>query len=201
MRATLHTSQIKKITDRLRATTEKTAAIGDVALDLIRQRFASGGASGGEAWPKGQGQLAHSPPLAGIESTFHAAATDKEVAVSSSDPHAAYLSEGTVGKGGLFPTIEPTKAKSLAIPLTEKGRAHLETYRQRAPVIRTVFSGMPSITKPDFKQAKFTRVDDAKVGVDFIFAKHADFPPRHMLPTSDHERETIAKATLKILKD
>jgi len=86
-----------------------------------------------------------------------------------------------VGQGTL-PTIRPVRAKALFIPLTTRAQKSVR-----------VGSG-PKITRMGSRKAKGTNVMfDLVPGVDFIFLKKADIPPRPFLRVSRKNAEEIAE--------
>lgn len=95
---------------------------------------------------------------------------------------------GTVGAGadgvgqGTLPTIKPVRAKALFIPLTTRAQKSVR-----------VKSG-PKIVRQGTRKKKGKLVNfDLVPGVDFIFLKKADIPPRPFLRVSRKNAEEIAE--------
>lgn len=173
---------------RLEPSAPKMAQIADFAQGQVRERFQTGGVSGGRAWPPGVMPTGKRPPLAGLETSYHRRAEYGVAVVASSDFRAYVNDVGTIGKGGLLPDLVPRKARAMYIPLTQVG---LQAYWERnsaAPTIDTGY-GTYYIERPT--RMFFEPVQEAEKGVDFIFLAKAAIPPRPQLPTSDREIEAL----------
>lgn len=170
---------------RLHAGEDKTRAIGNAAIALVHQRFDTGGSSGGAAWPPAKTPDGDSPPLAGLRDTFQVLPDDGSVNIESVGHHAATHQTGA--------TIKPRNATRLFVPLTQKARDAYSARQQAAPTVRRVYAGSATLEKPQ------TPRDSLAYGVDYVLAKSVTIPSRPMLPTSDAEREKMARMVMKIL--
>ena len=197
MKATLDIAAFRAgIKSRLAPTQERMRQVAEFAQDQINQRFDTAGVSGGVLWPPSDfGTMGHAPPLAGLENSFVATAQEGEAKVASANFLTLVHHLGTEGKGGSLKTIVPVHAKALYIPLTTLGKESYEANKRAAPVITTVFSGAPQI-----RPASVRLASEAVYGVDFIFLKKVDLPPRPQLPTSIQERADLGRFTIKTLK-
>jgi phage gpG-like protein len=149
-------------------TPELRQACGTFLEQQVKRRFATQGLSGGARWqPKRikDGRAILTGRTGALLNSFFAVSLVRkstgmsEIAVGSSMRYAAIHQLGTVGKGGVLPSIFPRRAKALWIPLNDRA-ARLGTYSQ-----------------------------GLVYGKDFVFAKRVDIPPRPMLPNSKQERQ------------
>jgi phage gpG-like protein len=147
---------------------ELRQATGTFLEQQVKKRFATQGLSGGMRWlPKRikDGRAILTGRTGALLNSFFAVSmfrkstSTNEIAIGSSLPYAKVHQLGTVGKGGILPSIFPRKAKALWIPLNDRA-ARLGTYSQ----------GLVH-------------------GRDFVFAKKVDIPPRPMLPDSKAEKQ------------
>lgn len=204
MRAILNVAALREsLRRRFSADAAKMDRIGQRAIEQVRDRYTSGGQTGGVTWPQTTTPLGKRPPLDGLQNTWRVASTDKESTVASTDARTLWSHLGNVGKGGVNPDIVPVHAKALYIPLTELGRQQYEARRMVAPIIRTIHPGMSHVEMASqrFDSSTLLGVNPAKYGVDFIFAKRVSQPPRPQTPTSDSERWVLGEFAIKVLKD
>lgn len=203
MKVTLDVAAFKKsIKARLRADGSKMARIADKMKQQVDDRYATGGASGGQAWPATTTPLGHKPPLAGLENTWEASSTDGEAKVASNDIRTLWSHLGNIGKGGTRPDIVPVHAKALYIPLSELGRQSYEARKLVAPVVQRVFAGYATVESRGngFKGAVLVGVREAVYGVDFIFAQKSSQPPRKQIPSAPVEQAALGPFVIQTLK-
>jgi len=150
------------------ATPEMRTSLGVFMEQQVKRRFSSQGVSGGKRWqPKriNDGRAILTGRTGALLNSFFSVSLFRpstgtsEIAVGSAVSYAHVHQLGTIGKGGVLPSIFPKRAKALWIPLNDKA-ARMGTYSQ----------GLVH-------------------GRDFIFAKKVDIPPRPMLPDSPNERQ------------
>lgn len=201
MTVTLPKEEYQKIIDLLSATSDRMRKIGEFANNQIRDRFNSGGASSGKAWPASSfGTMGHKPPLAGLENTFDVSAMFGEAKVASDSFIAMTHQLGTQSKGGTLPDIVPIHALSLYVPLTPLGVRSHEAHKSRAHVLQTVYAGASTLSKPK-GTASIAGMPQAKYGVDFLLLSKVSLPPRPQLPVSDQEIGALARFTIATLKN
>jgi len=199
VKAALDISSFKKsIKAHTYPTADKMQKIADKAKRQVDDRFASGGSSGDATWPPGKMPMGKKPPLGGLQDTYKATAKESQAVVATPSWIALVHHLGTTGKGGILATIVPRYAKALYIPLTPLGITSYEARKMQAPVMKTVFAGLPYIEKPKWSHELFGG-GEAKQGIDFIFLKRVDLPPRRQLPTSSHEIAALSRLAVKIL--
>lgn len=204
MHAHLDVSALRRsLAIRLAPTTAKMQRIADKAQQQVNERFETGGVSGGVAWPPGKMPTGKSPPLSGLQSTFHTASSHGEALVASGYFVTLVHHLGTRGKGGILPDIVPVHAKALFIPLTQLGKESYEAMKGRSPKARTIYAGISHVepASQDPTAAAGPGMGTAVYGKDFIFLSKVALPPRPQLPTSDHERAELATFTMQVLKE
>lgn len=214
--------EIRRLIQRYRATPGVLEAVAFFMVQQTRDRFRTGGASGGTAWvPKkarswgfDDGRALLTGKTARLLDSYQGYGTDARAVLFSDDPKSKLHQLGTVGAGGVLPTIRPRKAKALFIPLTDRaqdsdrltgppaawvrskgGDRSGSEAPLRAAVRQTRSGGLvySPLVKGRLKDGRLQKWDQRRGeyvdGVpDFIFLSKADIPPRPMLPTGADER-------------
>jgi phage gpG-like protein len=223
---------------RLRTRFTASARVMDaISLHLhsqVQNRFVTQGASSGTPWQpkkiKEWGADNGRAILRGASATllnsfFHYGKPN--LAVVASHAHYSRVHQlGTVGKGGILPTIKPKKAKALFIPITDRAIHSMRLTAGDASWANIIGSKPFGRTKarrfavkehlagvaPEFHELKKGRLKDGTLEVwderagewkagkpDFIFLRKVDIPPRPMLPTSAGEIEDTTRTLIRAM--
>lgn len=152
--------------------------IGKMLLAQVHERFDTSGASSGRAWPpkvidNGFKPL-HSATM-NYRNSFTVRTASNSVAVQSDVPYARVHEFGTIGKGGMLPSIvpKPGNKRGLFIPLSAAAR-----------------NKRPSLSP---RGARKTGSSKLVFGEDFVYAKQVDIPPRPVFPSSPSEQERMTR--------
>jgi hypothetical protein len=201
-RLVLAPGELDRVRRRFLPDRDKLDAIGAIVSEQIDQRFETQGGSGGKPWASPKFVEAIGRPdgrklLEGISKTLRASfeRTSDDTTTEIASPHVAALvaQQGTVGKGGTLPDIRAKNARALFIPISD-----------RAQMTRPVTPwGMRAKRQYDATLVKGSLVNGKLVppDADFIYLSKVAQAERPMLPDSPREREAVADAVVKIMRD
>lgn len=142
----LKSGEENRIGKQYRNSQAKMNTLGLFMLEQVKLRFETAGVSGGEPWaPKwlkkigaDDGRAILTGPTGDLLNSFSGYGLDGHRAiVDSVSPYARIHQLGTVGKGGVLPTIRPKTAKALFIPLTDKAFYSERLTGSQAALLRT----------------------------------------------------------------
>lgn len=130
-------------------TPAKVQIIATYCLQQTKERFATGGVSGGMPWPQkflrsvgyDDGRAILTGATGELLNSFIGYGEDNRAIMASNSPYALIHQLGTVGKGGVLPTIVPKRAKALFIPITDKAINSMRISGPRAALLRTGQNG------------------------------------------------------------
>lgn len=128
MRAVIPLSEVAVLLRRYAASAPVLEAMAVFMTQQVKDRFRTGGASGGTAWVNkkarawghNDGRAILTGKRAELLESFQGYGTDEQAVTYSDDPKSLVHQVGTVGAGGKLPTIRPKRAKALFIPLTDR---------------------------------------------------------------------------------
>lgn len=144
----LDPKQVRKLVTAYKPTARKMATLSVFLHQQVKTRFATGGQSGGKAWPgkwlkavgMDDGRAILTGPTGQLLGSFmglSGVSAGKAWAEVASDSVAAYTHQvGTRGKGGLMADIRAKKAKALFIPLTDKAAKSDRVSGEEAKIFR-----------------------------------------------------------------
>ena len=220
---------LRVLSGGLKLTEADKARMGTLLLQQVTDRFMTSGRSGGVTWKPTRSGRAPLRGNSGLLNSFVIRIHRDGVGVYSTAKFARVHQLGTVGAGGVLPTIRPKKAKALFIPLTERASSSQRVSGKEAlhiskalgssakKVLRVATSGsyvkskIPGDRTLNFSGLREGRVKNGLLEVkgsdgqwrvgqpDFIFSKKSDIPPRPMLPVSDSEKSVQTEMLVRSL--
>lgn len=170
-------SLISALRGALAPTPQRMQKVADFALSQVNERFATGGASGDEPWPRTDKlfRYAKEPPLDGLQETYGSRTEGDDTAIVSSWSWICLVHH--LGKH-----IEPKeKGKRLYLPLTTEARRTYESHTRSGGTANRSQSGGKLV-----------------YGKDFILARAVDIPSRPQLPVADREIAEMLREIARI---
>lgn len=204
-------STLKKLLPNIK----KLEAITSFAYTQVHDRFKSLGQSGGIKWD--ENWLGNNNNYQKLWEFFDYYAKNNTTGIVYCwHPHADVQEYGTKGKGGLFQTIRPKKAKALFIPISDLAKKYAFAAAHRSARMQRNLAGSWVMVKrlikmTDLKKGRFGEnglevwnetTEEYEPGIpDFIFLAKSDIKARPMLPTSLNEKEALGYKVLEICKN
>jgi hypothetical protein len=196
--------------------------LGLFALQQVKQRFATHGASGGTPWRQKRvkewgaddGHAVLTGDSATLLNGWGYRIEGNRIILENAAPHAHVQQVGTAKYGGPIPTIRPIHAKALFIPITRRARLSARVHGWSggggAAIMRIATRGK-KLKTGEFAPLKKGRLHEGRLQVqdrdgewvdgtpDFIFLKKVDIPPRPMLPNSPAEQAEQRRMVTDVL--